>query len=593
MSQVLTQLTQAVKWLLRPLADALLASSRTLPARIESCLAESAAVAGQVEKRLTSSEALTTRIEECLVNSTVLPQRLEETLADSALLPERLETCLRASPELAGRIELYLATSPTVATRLEEVLAVSPTLPNLLDEYLAASPSLAGRFEEHLATSRVLGARVEEYLAGSETLTGRIENTVALSESLGNRIEEHLTNSTTLADLFDEYLAASATVPAQLYECVQNSAVLTGRIEDFVATSEVVASRIEECLTKSQILPQRVEECVRSLRALADRIEECLWSSRALPRRIDEHLAGSKALPDVLVEECLRRSAALPQVVMDLLPDNPCLAAVVHPYQEGFPVGIPRVPPGDDGQLDAAGLPVPPRALWEGYGPTAADYLDAGRMQSARLRELLDEAGMPLASAARILDLTCGAGRVLRWLADLAPEREIWGTDMSAAPVIWVRQRLCPPFRAATRSTAPHLPFEDRFFDVIYSVEPFGRPPDLADAWLLELKRVLRPGGKLLVSVLDQEAVARLLTPPAPGGANEAVLGAILAGESYRSLLREDYDTLAVLTPTAGVYTVFNRDALLARWGRDLRVLSVTPGAFGPFTAVLLERAQG
>ena len=47
----------------------------------------------------------------------------------------------------------------------------------------------------------------------------------------------------------------------------------------------------------------------------------------------------------------------------------------------------------------------------------------------------------------------------------------------------------------ATVTTAPHLPFADGYFDFAYCSSVFTHISDLADAWLLELRRIVRSGG--------------------------------------------------------------------------------------------------
>ena len=54
---------------------------------------------------------------------------------------------------------------------------------------------------------------------------------------------------------------------------------------------------------------------------------------------------------------------------------------------------------------------------------------------------------------------------------------------------------------------SPHLPFEDRSFGLVYCGSLFTHIDDLAEAWLAELHRVLRPGGRLYFSIHDQHSV--------------------------------------------------------------------------------------
>jgi SAM-dependent methyltransferase len=64
----------------------------------------------------------------------------------------------------------------------------------------------------------------------------------------------------------------------------------------------------------------------------------------------------------------------------------------------------------------------------------------------------------------------------------------------------------------ATGTTAPHVPFEDRTFDLIYCGSVFTHISELAEAWLLELRRILRPGGYVYVTIHTRHTIDLLLT---------------------------------------------------------------------------------
>ena len=67
---------------------------------------------------------------------------------------------------------------------------------------------------------------------------------------------------------------------------------------------------------------------------------------------------------------------------------------------------------------------------------------------------------------------------------------------------------MSPPFHFATTTKVPHLPFEDWSFQFIYCASVFTHIDDLADAWLLELRRILAPGGRLYLTIHDEHTVA-------------------------------------------------------------------------------------
>jgi len=157
------------------------------------------------------------------------------------------------------------------------------------------------------------------------------------------------------------------------------------------------------------------------------------------------------------------------------------------------------------GRTAADGFAVPPRELWRGYGETEERYLQLGQGHAARLVEIAGEAGFAFGAGRRVLDFGCGAGPVLRAQAPRAGGAELWGCDIDAACIDWCRRHL--PFRFFTNSTAPHLPVEDRSFDLVHAGSVFTHVALQADAWLLELARVLRPGGLLYATIHDRAFV--------------------------------------------------------------------------------------
>src|SRR5271154_82144 len=146
-------------------------------------------------------------------------------------------------------------------------------------------------------------------------------------------------------------------------------------------------------------------------------------------------------------------------------------------------------------------LPLPPQHLRLGYGSVDELWLNAGKFDVDQMMILVNSENFHLGSGNRVLDFGCSSGRTIRWLASLSEECEIWGVDISARHIVWCQENLNPPFNFATVTTQPHLPFEDRYFDFIYCFSVFTHIDDLADAWLLELKRIMRPGGRAYITV--------------------------------------------------------------------------------------------
>lgn len=132
---------------------------------------------------------------------------------------------------------------------------------------------------------------------------------------------------------------------------------------------------------------------------------------------------------------------------------------------------------------------------------------------------VVDALGDP--RCARILDLGCGTGQLAARLGTVFPETRLVGCDFSAGMLARAAAR-CPAARLV-QGDAGRLPFADGSFDAIVSTEAFHWFPDQAAA-LAECFRVLRPGGRLLLAVVN--------TPAAP--VSELLhLGSRLLGEPF------------------------------------------------------------
>ena len=117
-------------------------------------------------------------------------------------------------------------------------------------------------------------------------------------------------------------------------------------------------------------------------------------------------------------------------------------------------------------------------------------------------------------SGRRSLDFGCGAGRVLRHFVDEAEAGEMWGCDIDQLSVAWLRERLCPPFHPFLVSELPRLPLEDGYFDVVWAMSVFTHLVEHWAGWLLELHRVLKPGGHLIATFLGANMTEDLPTEP-------------------------------------------------------------------------------
>jgi len=101
-----------------------------------------------------------------------------------------------------------------------------------------------------------------------------------------------------------------------------------------------------------------------------------------------------------------------------------------------------------------------------------------------------------LSPGGAVLEVGCGSGMGLPYLRDHA--RLAVGGDYTMGLVREAREHVAGA--PLLRMDAQHLPFADRVFDTVLMLEMVYYVPDL-DAAVAECRRVLRPGGKLMISV--------------------------------------------------------------------------------------------
>lgn len=104
----------------------------------------------------------------------------------------------------------------------------------------------------------------------------------------------------------------------------------------------------------------------------------------------------------------------------------------------------------------------------------------------------------------RLLDFGCGAGRTMRHFLAEARAGEVVGADIDARSVDWINAELAPPLRAVRCEVDPPLPFADASFDFAWAISVFTHLSGNSAEWLLELHRLLRPGGLLMASYMGE-----------------------------------------------------------------------------------------
>jgi SAM-dependent methyltransferase len=114
----------------------------------------------------------------------------------------------------------------------------------------------------------------------------------------------------------------------------------------------------------------------------------------------------------------------------------------------------------------------------------------------------------------RVLDFGCGAGRVLRQFATEAANGEFMGCDIDAPSIDWAAAHLSPPFRFFTNGLTPPVALDADSLDLIWAMSVFTHISDTWAEWLVELHRLLAPGGMLVASFLGEGIWDALIGSP-------------------------------------------------------------------------------
>jgi len=214
----------------------------------------------------------------------------------------------------------------------------------------------------------------------------------------------------------------------------------------------------------------------------------------------------------------------------------------------------------------AFGGPMPPPGLRARVGLGSRDEFDAvGRDGARDVLAALARAGEPGRTFPDWLDFGCGCGRIARYLIGSPGLRSYAGVDVDARQIGWAARNLTGRFRVMRPD--PPLDFPDASFDAVLAVSVFTHfDESQQDAWLAEIRRILRPGGMLVATTLAPE---NALTCP-------GLTAAELAALERRGFLAADHGA-AVFNDRS---TFHSRAYLEASWSRFFRLRLHAPRGF-------------
>ncbi|MFY8107189.1 MAG: class I SAM-dependent methyltransferase [Elstera sp.] len=211
----------------------------------------------------------------------------------------------------------------------------------------------------------------------------------------------------------------------------------------------------------------------------------------------------------------------------------------------------------------------------------AQSYRLGGATIAKRFEALMqDRFERSLASFKAVLDWGCGAGRLTRYLVRLSSA--VTGVDIDADNIAGCAEMI----KGAHFSTVPLMPptaFEDGQFDLVVGLSVLTHLDEAAqDVWLAELRRIVMPGGLLLLSI---QGMAQMVLYRDTAETQKAIQA---AGFYYTGQNAQ----LEGFIPDPSYYKNISHshDYIAAHWAQFFEVLDIIPAIAGNQDLVVLRR---
>lgn len=184
---------------------------------------------------------------------------------------------------------------------------------------------------------------------------------------------------------------------------------------------------------------------------------------------------------------------------------------------------------------------------WQ-FGRAAHTYDNVSRVQNSMADSLLESVGD--ISGKNVIDLGCGTGYMLEELENRRPASLV-GVDISTRMLAIVKNRTGNV--SLLTADMDHLPIADNCFDCVLSNAAL-QWCDLGRA-VGEMKRLLRPGGNLLVTTFGPSTLSEWKTPDGGGLPtmplpSTASIEAVLTGHGFNEIrlvnkcVKEEYQSV-------------------------------------------------
>jgi len=228
------------------------------------------------------------------------------------------------------------------------------------------------------------------------------------------------------------------------------------------------------------------------------------------------------------------------------------------------------------------------------YNPNHDDaYMRAGKSNADTYRKSFEKHFGELKEGDKMMELGCSSGRMIRWFEPEASRGvDVWGVDIDGPAISWAQQNLPSNLNFFMNTTLPHLPFRDDSFNFIYAESVFTHIGELADAWLLELTRVMnKDRGPAILSINDDHAKKTLekLYPDLDSLPPHKFVGSRTAIKIKKDI-KEPFGKLVFNNSPFFTGVWYSNEFILSRLEKIFDVVQIIPGFHGMYqTAYVLK----
>ena len=228
-------------------------------------------------------------------------------------------------------------------------------------------------------------------------------------------------------------------------------------------------------------------------------------------------------------------------------------------------------------------LPIPSVVNRENYAADShARYWMTGLQDYDNVKRRLDEFSV---HGGRLYDFGGATGRVFRHFFCQDGAFEIWSSDFQTSNYYWNQRFMPAELRLFLNGFYPCLPIPDGYFDALTAFSVFTHIDELESAWLLELRRVLKPRG-LLYATIHDEAYWLQMSDAVVSAIRRSPNGADVTADSPFPIERTAYHFSEDTYYSCNVF--HPHDYIRREWGRFFDILEITPkGHFGQCVVAL------